>query len=86
MTSSGPSSITPMAWASSGSTSAPSRVRIVSAPDGQRAIIAIICERTIVSSMAGRTIFHTFVTWLPQNPACSQIDRSSRTTIFVPWS
>ena len=55
-------------------------------PEGQRAIIAIICERTIVSSIAGEIIFHTFVAWLPQNPACSQIERSSRTTIFVPRS
>ena len=46
-------------------------------------IMAITWERTMLSEVSF-TIFHTLLVRLPQNPACSQMERSSRTVMPVP--
>ena len=45
--------------------------------------MAMTWARTVVSAVS-RTIFQTFVTRLPQKPACSHSPRSSTTSMFVP--
>ena len=61
------------------------RIELKRAPDGHFSTMAITWARTVDSSVA-RTCFHTLVTRVPQKPAWTQIDRSSRTCTPTPPS